>query len=980
MIIISSRSFAERLNITGPVQWFDSARIKSEWLDIRAKLEAGESMIVIGTENFEVFKDIQITGIRHRLAGISAFAPLPVPGLGDIEISPGAALCPYFAPAYVTTPGRHTLRNFGTDEAIRADILPLIENRDSYGKSVAFPAAVVRNKDSAMVSGNFKGSFWYFFGYDEPLEAISADGWRRVLDSIAAYDGKRCFIARFSSEYPAYYAGERIRLGGRVENLSGLVKRLRVKIDLIGADGSTAEAIDVIHCGISGRDTLNVSTDYYPELEPGVNRLRATLYEQDRFLYNAENEDVMEYLDSLEFGIVISDGEAKSPVASAAGTKIFIDGRADYFIGTHLYPTNNFYDLNFDALQVLACRKTAEHMREAGVRLCRVWLAPLIDENQLRGIEAMLKIFAENGIVMILTVHTSWVKYMYINIKGCHERVQISDSDDFSFLGIYAKNMEGQKRIVEILAGRYAGYANLIWDFSNEFNIVNPRDEHVDEAWFGSDYKKLDPPYDGMEIFRKWGGFLGESVRKFNKSQLILYGNAVMDSGCESYRCAKGSDFISDHQYYDLYTMGRRTQLINAACINKPMMLEEFGMLTDSVDETAAQLEHRLYYALAAGHSAALTYEWGYMWRVEQLPPFFSHWRGANHKKPGEVSNHVALETYNYADSWIKGSFGIMPGDTNANFSINAHGTTNPMPYIEATRRMKEIGRGLGYAPKEKNVYVVIPLEYFPYKFGEGYVRRVGVLLKTFDALYRNGIDFGLWQSDCIDSLPETAGHVIYPNECEIPDDIGAQLKALGARGAVVYKGGDMSFAEAAPKLDAESELPLEYLFRDTDEGRLLVTMNYKSCAELSKSLSDLTHFARYSADPLGKLGKRGRCRVGDIEFIGSDHNLLLTEEDSLRLAQVYGELKRGGIKISDSDGGKRYYIKSMDGLSLEKSRDMLVGVYEPGEVTICGVFESAALVDDGRYVADFILCRKDGDTVLKFTEDEKMYAARVKR
>jgi hypothetical protein len=273
-----------------------------------------------------------------------------------------------------------------------------------------------------------------------------------------------------------------------------------------------------------------------------------------------------------------------------------------------------------------------------------------------------------------------------------------------------------------------------------------------------------------------------------------------------------------------------------------------------------------------------------------------------------------------------------------------------------------------------------MPLEFHPYTFQTGYSRKTTAIHETLKTFWDNAIDYGVWQNDCIEQIPNTAKIVVYPNEEPITPKIAADLESLRNRGVTVYTGLDKGYLENATGPANDFQLPMYCIFRDTGIGRLSVIISKNTSIELGKSAHSFSAIHTSQSCDLNAIGKMCNCSYDDghITFTGGDYNLLLTDGKAVKMAQVYGRLAVGGTFVSDS-AGKKYIIKSIDGISLEKSKDLLLAAYGPCDITVAGRFTSAHVLDGETKLAELAVSHDGEKTIVHFTREELSYAVRLR-
>ncbi|MBO4770294.1 MAG: hypothetical protein J5563_05875 [Clostridia bacterium] len=856
MIFIGEKDHFESLSgFNSGISFFSAECLEEDWETIYERIKAGEHFIFASQKNLELLNRLWIFSVDGEITENAFVKYLPPDICGDVSFSRSKA-------KYLFIRSFSTYAMHGIDEEPRADIFPFVVDRDKYGREKGAVGLAVKNYDSALTSGNYKGAWWYVIAAD-PFN-IDRRFWESLITHAVALEKEKCYVSRLVSEFPVYSEGERIRIDFQVENLSDELKALAVEIKAVCGDKNETVAFRQI--AVTPRSTENCHVTWYPDNTAftGTVRLEAVLYRYDRFVYGEARENGGIIIDSLSRSVMIKKAGRTRPNVIMSGKDIVIDGERGFFMGTHYYPSSDFYELSYRDVNLSRAEETIGAMKNAGIRICRIWCDPILDETSLRGMEAIVELLADAGIVAWITIFTSWVHTMEVNTEKYHARFDAADQYDERLIGLIFKGMPEQKLFVRALAEHFQGYTNIVWDLSNEFSVVDPTPEQAGYDWVDKSSFELPPPFNSIALFRQWAEQIRSVLTCTDPTRPVVYGVSCWDTGSENYRCTENADIVVEHTYHPKEQARYYANFSDPTCIGKSHVIEEFGgTWTDSVVR-AEEYDSRFHSFIASTSDAAMSYEWGSSWlcdRLSGVPPFMKFMNDY----PAECERFFFAGRYTYAESWPRGCVSICPWVASHMYAINFPNNDYETPAILVTKRFSQIGAKLVSRPVGSGTYLVLPFETEEFKPQLGYQRKTDYIKRCFDALWRCGAEFDIWQSDKLGDLPADAKIVLYPAEKPIPADTEKLLSGLEAKGVRVMRGDVSGLVPGAdiPHAVFRSDKDCMVQVRNTEYGKLYVL--HSDSAERVKVEFDGTAI-EFTGDGLLMQGDR----ISIAEFSGS--------------------------------------------------------------------------------------------------------------
>lgn len=941
MILFTSRLTAAGLTLPENTEHFDTADLPENWSAALERIRKGESFVFLGTEHIEYLKELWIDSEEGCLTEHSAFCPTPI-HFDDVVFSSSGARFLHIRP-------KSTYAMHGVDEELRADILPLVVSRGKYGDIQGYPGLFVKNYACSLTGGHFKGGFWFIFAIDSPLNALPAEKWNGILTAAANYCSERLYLARFSPEFALYHPAERVRLEYDVENLSQDLAVFTVDFAITDQSGEIVRFIGSQAGSVTAHDCWHGRYDWYPRQEDRYVSLKAFLRRHDRFDCGLKRITDFSTVDEAEAGVFIKQTESKYPKVETDRNNIAIDGETSFFVGTHLYASSDFFELGYRHIRMPELKRTVESIKRAGFRVCRIWCDPILDEESLRGMEAYLELFAQNDIAVIFTLFSSWTFTMETNLPDSHLKFEVASMKDDCLLGLYLHNIPEQREFAAILGKRFSHMSHIVWDLSNEFSVVDPTEEHLEESWLNPSFRKQEPPYQSIDLFRQWAQQIRGALENSGVASPMIFGVSCWDTGSENYRCTKEGDLIGDHSYRELEQSGLFANFQNTVCIQKPFYMEEYGGTWADDRCRADETEGRLHYFLGAGHCAAVNYEWGVSWLCDQLPGMPPYMKFVENIAPDESKTFLYEGRYSYAKSWPLGGVGLCPWTASFDYG-SAFGCVDSISRtVFRMSRIANLGSGLALTPTEKDIYLVLPFETGPFKARSGYNRKTDKICNTIRTLWSHGIPFQIWQEDELRSIPDSAGLVLYPNEEKLTVGAKAGLDRIRSRGIEVCRDEPEIWLNhpivRALSIDCGDNL---VLYRDTPPGPLTV-------------------IARENAKTV---------RIGGIT-LGVDRFGAFIDNGGLLLAEFTGELEQDDRLLAKSTC--KCLLRSNDNMPFLNSSELLLYPYDCGRICLMLPFTRATLMNGEDEIIDsFPLEQSEEGSVIVITRDLLPYKLRI--
>ena len=790
---------------------------EARWAEIEADLARGGSLIALGAECMPRLRHLWIDAqpseaVRHRAA--SPRLPVPEIAWRDTPCR-GLMLRPDRLHVY-----------FGVDEMPRAEVLPLIEALDADGAACAVSALWVKHTAPSLVGGRFNGANLFVFALERPLDAATPEEWGRLIQALAARAAADVALTRVRTHHALYRPGELVTVRLGLANRSDRIAAVRVDLKLCDPDGGQAGVRSLRRC-LNGRERVEASWEFRCGSGAGLWRVSADLHHEDRFVYGHERATQSALVESMECAFVAAAADEAGAILLPGATAPCIEGRSfavagddGFLAGTHYYPSSSWWDWAWRDFRPERAVRDIEEMARHGYRFARVWIDPELDETALRGLEAWLALSGERGIVSIVCVFTQWARRLACPEGDGMVEFDFATPTDFNVYSVQLRNIEHQRRYLAVLARRWARLPNILWNLANEVFIVDPSPDQVDPAHFG-DVEPKSGPLAGAALFNRWADLMSETLRCEGATQPVLRGYGFVNGG-DCYLQNRAGAILPWHHYVDGEIAGPSLAFAAPGTIEKPLLLEEFGIPTLDEEARLERYEGIACWAAAMGAAGACAYEWGVSWLAPELPFTATPLRDASLGKPDArwMEGQVV-----YSASWPIGSMGLCPWAASFAYGSNQPCTPFAGPAAAALGAVARFCSGIGPPRAEEPVLLVVPMEWEPFAPLRGYQRVLEPTIATVQALAACHVPFTVVQEDQLATYGGLPRAVLFPASQPIRPETAARLARLADRGAALLRG------EVAPRVgelaahavEIETDKPVWLVQRGTRRGRLVL-------------------------------------------------------------------------------------------------------------------------------------------------------------
>lgn len=694
------------------------------------------------------------------------------------------------------------------DEQPRAQFLPILEARDRFGQAVGFPAILMQHYAPSTVRHRFAGAECFFFLFDHPAEALDPGGWSHMLGVIAARFRAHLQIKRVTTDYASYHLGERVLIRARVANWrpQAVATEIHFYTQAPG-EREFQEFLKLRRCPDAQSESDAVA-DFLPRARPGLWKIRVEAWQDPVRAEDLGISGMPVPVDRRDVGIVVLDGPVRTPPLIALnGPSIRMAGHDGFWTGTNYYPSTSWWDWLWRDFHPLKVAEDFTAMRRTGYRLVRIWLDPVLDERSLRATDAAIYLAAQNGIVLDVCVFTThqWVRTIGFEREN-GEHVSVDFTPDTSLSSFSLQHLASQQELLRVIAKRWRGAGNIIYDISNEPVVKDIDPAHFDRSvleW--KDIPAAHGPLRDTLLFRDWARQMSAAIRQAGGTQLLIAGQL---RGGDNYLGNRDADIESWHSYTEPEMTGLTQAYTDPVCSSRPVILEEFGAWGVWNDE--ARYDGDVHYALAAGAAAAMSYEWGISW----FPPELNFWPPL----ADMVRHHPSLADVRDKPDFSR-AVGIFPAPSGFNWGSIYHGTPFPAAAAVALARPARMGQELGRALRPEKVYVVVPTSF------NGKGSDTTAVTNAFKKLWQDKIAFGVVQEDSLASLPKTTHVLICPNG--VTPESNVRIESLRQSGVQVFMGPEDDWQEAAniSKVSVEPGDSINLLTRRTITGTLYSLM-----------------------------------------------------------------------------------------------------------------------------------------------------------
>ena len=774
-------------------------------------LAAGDSMVWIG-EGSAIPKDLWVGTFRPAASALA---------VTTAEHAPVAWTSPAFRRCQVSSAFIKPTKEMpyhNVDEEPRADFLPLLEAYDRFGQLVGYPGVLMHYYSPSSVQHRFAGSECFFFLFDRPAEALDVDGCAHLLEQVAARFRSQLQLKRVTTDYASYQKGERVLIRARVANLRSQAAATEVHFYAQAPGEKEFRKIVSFRRCPEGKGESEAVADFVPRGKAGVWTLRVEAWQDPDRAEELGIAGKPVLVDRRDIGIVVLDGQLRTPaILSLNGPSIRLDGQDGFWAGTNYYSSSSWWDWLWRDLRPLKVAEDFTAMRRTGYRLVRIWVDPVLDEQSLRAMDAAIYLAAQHGIVLDVCVFFQWVRTIgFERENGEHVSFDFRGMRDFNIYGVSFRNLELQKEYMRVLAHRWRGAGNVIYDLSNETYIKDPDPTQMDkqvQAWEGI------PKENGILrdtlLFRRWAKEITAAIRQAGGIQPVMPGYMFSTlGGGDNYLGNRDGEIESWHNYDKPESTGWTLQFEDPVSSHRPVLFEEFGAAGWN---SAKHFDATSQYALAAGAAGAMSYEWGVAWLAEALDYTAQPLRESLDTTPDPRWFTPAMDL---AKLWSRRAVGIFPAPSGLTYGSIYHGTPFPAEAAVSLGRLGRMGGGLARAERPEHVYVVIPTAF------AGARKGMDDVTPAIEKLWKEKAVFGIVQEDGLGSLPKSTRMLICPKGVSAASK--GKLDELRRSGIEIFTGPDESWQKSA-RLERLSVTPgdgINLLVRRTVQGTLYSLMS----------------------------------------------------------------------------------------------------------------------------------------------------------
>jgi len=557
-------------------------------------------------------------------------------------------------------------------------------------------------------------------------------------------------------------------------------------------------------------------------------------------------------------------------------------------------------------------------MRRSGYRIVRIWIDPVLDERTLRAMDAAVFLAWQNGIVLDVCVFTQWVRTIgFQRPNGEQVLFDFRGMRDFNIYGISLRNLPLQREYIQVLATRWRGAGNIIYNLSNETYLRDPDSTQMDKEvtqWEGI------PRQNGILrdtlLFRRWAKEMTNIIRQVGGKQPVMPGYMFsMSGGGDDYLANRDGELESWHHYASPESIGLTLSYVDSACSERSLVLEEFGTRSWNNEKF---YDGGAHYALAAGAGAAMSYEWGIRWLSQELDFSATPLREILDLTPTDP--RWFLPVRDLVKHWSSRAVGLHPAPSGFTYGSIYHGTPFPAAAAIALGRLGLVGRGLGRAVRPEKVYVVVPTAFKGDRDG------LEEVTQTVKKLWQEKAVFGIWQEDCLNSLPTSARVLICPKGVTAASE--GRLAELRRSAVEVFMGADNGW-QRSPQVPHVSVTPsegMDLLVRRTHQGTLYGLM-------------------RTGGPGTVRLRTEGK-RVVSLGV--EPYAFVLDRGTGIGLVEAAGEVSIDGFFFCRVERG-RAWVVSDEQADLKGAKVVRVLVTEPMKIQFARTIAAISVLEEGR-------------------------------
>ena len=905
--------------------------------ELVAKAAAGQSVVWIGPPE-KIPSEFWIGSHRPSEAAMQVVTTKHGPlSLGELPVINAKAWG-----AYIHPPTKFPKHNIV--EEPRAEFQPILEAVDRFGKQVAYPGVLFEHTAGSLALDRFARSRCYFFLFEEPAEAMGTPAWVSLLQKIANKNDSRLHVRSCRPNYASYQPGERAQLEVRVRNsrAAGAAFEVRFSVQKPGSDEYTP--ITTLRRVAPANDETEVVCDYLVPQETGVCHILVEVLqdrEQTEQLAVLGNPTV---IDTRKTAFIVAPKPLRTPqVMSIAGPN-FRFGDTDLFcIGTHYYPSSSWWEWAWRDFSVAIADRDFRAMRENGNRIVRVWVDPVLDETVLRSMDAAIAIAAEHGVVLDFCLFNQWTRDLgFERPSGEQVTFEFRHRNDFNLYSLSLRNLALQREYVSVLAERWKGVGNILYNLANESYVKDPDASQMDDeaiAWEGI-------PEENGELrdtllFRKWADAVSEPIRKAGGNQATFGGYLFsLDSGGDTYLANADAPLMTWHCYAPPRKVASMLQYFDAVGSNRPTLLEEFGT---AGDDPETHYDLAAHYALAGGAAAAMSYEWGVSRMAQESSFVATPLRDCIVDNP-DPRWFKPVVSYAPAETAPNG-VGLATFPSGFGYGSIYHGTPFPAPSAVHLGRVGIMGGRLTRSNAAEQAYVIVP---------QAATEKAAEYLPFFERLWKEGVEFGVCQEVDLARLPTETPTLLCPGE--LSPESEQLLKERQEAGAQVFRGYGEEWLQAKvlPRAVIYPSGAAEVVVRRTTTGVL------------------------YAIFPLGderqvELQAGGRRVSLALDKAGLVH----VGKNGVDLIEATGAVTIDGQPLATIEGG-RAILSAEDGADLTKSSAVSVMVTAPTNLEFNRKIATVDVYEEGQSKPIGTIVKRQDDESVQIDSDCARYRVRV--
>ena len=877
------------------------------------QISGGGGMVWIGKPD-RIPPQLWVGSFRPSVAPLSISvapgAPIALPGLTFRKAE--------VASLYIKPVKELPVHN--VDEEPRAELVPVLDASDRFGRTVGFAGAMMRYYAPSLVGRRFAGSDCFFFPFDHPAGAMSAAGWSELLDRLERHFESGLQLQTVRTGYASYHPAERVQVNVSLANKRDHAASVEIHFSVKGPDDEAFRKLSVVRRVPDAGDRTEVTTSFLAGKEPGLWALRVEAWQD---LKNAEQPGIEgdpAPLGRHDIGFVVAGhGLQSKTIISTAGPEILIDGKHGFWTGTNYYPSSSWWEWLWRDFRPLEAAQDFASMRRTGYRIVRIWVDPTLDEESLRAMDAAIYLASQQGIVLDICVFTQWVRDLeFERPDGRRIRFEYRDPRDFDVYGISLRQIALQQEYAATLARRWKLAGNVVYDLANETYVKDPDQSQIDPELLR---RHPIPSQPGTRrdtlLFRAWAGEMQAAMRAAGATQIIMPGYLFsgLDGG-DNYLGNRDAPIEPWHSYAPFQATVATLAYQDPACSRRPMLLEEFGHAGWNPVRHYDAMAHA---ALAAGAAGAMSYEWGVRWLAPELSFQSLPLRDVLHA-PADPRFFAPLPEL--VKDWPATSTGIHPSPSGFTYGSIYTGTPFPASAAIALGLLSRMGEGMERSVAPQSIYLVIP------SAPDSMKDAMEKTSKVIGQLNADHVAFGILQEDCLAVPPRDAHLLILP--------LG--LPAISPERLARIRRSDTAVLDASqPGWDLSPEIhhigiapsDVSLIVRDVPGGLLyaLESSNPKPAVHLSIA-----------------PGK-------DVVFGLTDFAMVRQRGAAIDWMEASGEVSRGDSPIC-SIGKGRAILSSSHGEDLAVTRSMLLLAAEPTQIRFPRKISSLAIVEDGRRIS----------------------------